>query len=384
MLRWIGTGAGTLVGDPATIAHVRCAIQIWPGASLRAGDIRYRARGANTMTVGSQLQQLLRGPRVSYLLEAHDACSGLIAQEAGFPGVWASSLTLSCAAGLRDDSEISTEHVLYTLEAMADRLAIPVLFDGDSGHGGFNQFRILVHRLCRRGLAGVCIEDKLFPKSNSFVDPGAQKLTSVDEFVGKLRAGLDARTAPDFVIIARTEALIVGAGMAEALRRAHAYADAGVDAVLIHSKARTFDEVQAFCAAWDRPTPVVCVPTTYPDTTRAQLEASGVRIAIWANHMLRAAVRAMQQFAARLRDAETPLAAEVASLDELFRLQDVAELRAARLRYEPGAAERQGGGAQGVRRDLNVIAAASGESGSAGHSSAPAGNGATLRHSPPR
>jgi phosphoenolpyruvate phosphomutase len=268
---------------------------------------------------------------------------------------------------------------------MADRLAIPILFDGDSGHGGFNQFRILVHRLCRRGIAGVCIEDKLFPKSNSFVDSGAQKLTSVEDFVGKLRAGLDARSASDFAIIARTEALVVGAGMAEALRRARAYADAGVDAVLIHSKAHTFDEVQALCAAWGRPTPIVCVPTTYPDTTRAQFEAAGVTIAIWANHMLRAAVRAMQQFAARLRETGTPLAGEVASLDELFRLQDVAELQAARLRYEPGAAERQGGSGHGVRRDLNVIAAVNGEAGSGGQSSvSEAGNGATPRPSPPR
>jgi phosphoenolpyruvate phosphomutase len=276
----------------------------------------------------------LDAKHTSYLLEAHNTCSALIAEEAGFPGVWASSLTLSCAAGLRDDSEISTEHVLYTLESMTDRLGIPILFDGDSGHGGFNQFQILVRRLIRRGVAGVCIEDKLFPKSNSFVDSERQPLCSVAEFVGKLRAGIDARTDPDFVVVARTEALVTGAGMREALRRANAYADAGADAILIHSKARSFVEVERFCDEWDRPTPVICVPTMYPDTSREQLEAAGVRVAIWANHLLRASVQAMQHFATDLIERGQPSADRLVSLDEVFRLQGVPELRAARARYE--------------------------------------------------
>jgi phosphoenolpyruvate mutase len=284
------------------------------------------------------LRDLLSAPATSYLLEAHDACSALIAQEAGFPGVWVSSLALSCAAGLRDDSELSLEPVLYTLETMANRLRIPILFDGDTGYGGFNQFRQLVRRLEKRGVSGVCIEDKLFPKSNSFVGSAKQHLCSTADFIGKLQAGLDARSDRRFVVVARTEALIIGAGMEEALRRANAFADAGVDAVLIHSKAPTFAEVREFCTRWDRSTPVICVPTRYPNTSRAEFEACGVRIAIWANHMLRASVAAMKSFAARLwqRGTPTPEDGLLAPLEELFRLQAVPELQEARARYEAG------------------------------------------------
>ena len=271
-----------------------------------------------------KLRDLLESPRVEQILEAHNALSATIVEEAGIPGLWASSLTLSCAAGLRDNSELTMTEVLDVLESITAKVAIPILFDGDTGYGQFSHFQQLVRRLCLRQVGGVCIEDKVFPKTNSFLRSESQSLAPVDEFVGKIRAGKDAQTDPDFVIAARTEALIVGLDMSEAIDRAERYAEAGADAILIHSKARTFAEVREFMARWKRPTPVICVPTTYYSTPIEAFQQAGVSLVIWANHMLRAAIGAMQSVANRIGESGTARDLEdaIASVKEVFRLQD--------------------------------------------------------------
>ncbi len=112
----------------------------------------------------------------------------------------------------------------------------PILLDGDTGYGNFNNMRRLVRKLEQVGVAGVTIEDKLFPKTNSFLRGEQQPLADIDEFCGKIKAGKDSQADPDFVLVARVEALIAGWGLDEALRRAEAYHRAGADAILIHSR----------------------------------------------------------------------------------------------------------------------------------------------------
>lgn len=275
-------------------------------------------------TASQRLRKLLASPRPEMLLEAHSAVSAKIAQDAGIPGVWASSLTLSCSHGLRDNSELTMTQVLDVLESMTEFADLPVLFDGDTGYGQFNHFQQLVRRLCARGVAGVCIEDKVFPKTNSFLDAEKQQLAPVDEFCGKIRAGKDAQTDPDFVVMARTEALVTGVGLAEALSRAGHYADAGADAILVHSKASSFDELRDFMAEWERQTPVICVPTTYDRTSQEEFARAGISLVIWANHMLRASVCAMQQLARHVSEHHSAggLGDEIVPVRELFRIQD--------------------------------------------------------------
>jgi phosphoenolpyruvate phosphomutase len=297
-----------------------------------AADNRPRPAPAE---LARQLRALLAGPRCSYLLEAHNAVSARIAEEAGAPGVWASSLTLSCSIGLPDNSEITMTQALEILESMTASVGVPILFDGDTGYGEFSHFQLLVRRLWARGVAGVCIEDKVFPKRNSFLRSEAQELATVEEFCGKLRAGCDARPCPEFVIVARTEALIAGLGMEAALGRARAYAEAGADAVLVHSKAPTATEVLEFARRWDRPVPLVCVPTTYYSTPVEAFERAGVHLVIWANHMMRAAIEAMQRVAARIAASGSAREVEelVVPVRELFRLQGVADREKAERRY---------------------------------------------------
>ena len=143
---------------------------------------------------------------------------------------------------MRDNNEASWTQLLEILEFMTDATSIPMLLDGDTGYGNFNNVRRLVRKLCQRGVAAVCIEDKLFPKTNSFLGSG-QPLADIDEFCGKIKAGKDSQSDDNFSIVARVEALISGLWIKEALRRAEAYYEAGADAILIHSKKRDADEI---------------------------------------------------------------------------------------------------------------------------------------------
>ena len=210
----------------------------------------------------TRFRSLLLSPELTFLMEAHDGLSAKIVEEAGFPAIWASGLTLSAALGVRDSNEASWTQVLEVLEFMSDATSVPILLDGDTGYGNFNNVRRLVRKLCQRGVAAVCLEDKLFPKTNSFIGDH-QPLADVDEFCGKIKAGKDSAIRSDFSIVARVEALIAGRGLDEALRRAEAYHAAGADGILIHCKRQTADEILAFAAEWAGPRPLVIVPTMY-------------------------------------------------------------------------------------------------------------------------
>jgi phosphoenolpyruvate phosphomutase len=287
------------------------------------------------MTKAGQLRALVASPRLEFLMEAHNGLSARIVEEAGFKGIWASGLALSAQFGVRDSNEASWTQVLDMTEFMADATRLPILLDGDTGYGNFNNVRRLIRKLESRGIAGVCIEDKQFPKTNSFIDGERQPLADMDEFCGRIKAGKDAQTDGDFVLVARVEALIVGWDLSEALRRAEAYRRAGADAILIHSKSRRADEILAFAREWAGRAPLVIVPTKYYSTPTEVFRSAGVSVVIWANHLIRAAVPAMQAVAREVKAAETVAGVEdrIAAVSEIFRLQDADELSAAERVY---------------------------------------------------
>jgi phosphoenolpyruvate phosphomutase len=307
---------------------------------------------------GWLLRQAIDSPQLAYLMEAHNGLSAKIAQEAGFRGLWASGLTISASLGLRDSNEASWTQVLDVLEYMADAVNLPILVDGDTGYGNFNNVRRLVRKLGERGIAGVCIEDKLFPKTNSFIGE-FQPLAEIDEFCGRIKAGKDSQTSDDFVLVARTEALISSRGMDEALRRAEAYHAAGADAVLIHSKKPNADEIFEFCRRWGGRAPVVIVPTTYYSTPTDLFQQAGVSTVIWANHLLRSSIAAMRQTAELIQMDQSLREVEgrVASVKDIFRLVGNAELEEAERRYLP----------ETPRPKAVVLAASSGDLGELTH-----------------
>jgi phosphoenolpyruvate phosphomutase len=275
----------------------------------------------------ARLRQMLVGHDLDFLMEAHNGLSARIVREAGFHGIWASGLAISAQYGVRDNNEASWTQVVDTLEFMADASDLPILLDGDTGYGNFNNLRRLVRKLEQRGIAGVCIEDKQFPKTNSFIGGERQPLADVDEFSGKIKAGKDSQHDESFSIVARVEALIAGWGMDEALRRAEAYRRAGADAILIHSKLSKPDEILAFAREWAGRGPLVIVPTKYYSTPTDVFRKAGINVVIWANHLIRASASAMQAVAHEIHATETLVNVEdrIAAVDEIFRLQDADE-----------------------------------------------------------
>jgi len=280
-------------------------------------------------------RQICTNRELSFLMEAHDGLSGAIAESAGFRGLWASGLSISCALGYRDANEASWTQVVDAVERIVDSTELPVLVDGDSGFGNFNNARLLARKLRQRGAAGVALEDKGFPKMNSFVGD-KHPLADVDEFSGRLRAVKDT-VGDELVVVARIEALIAGHGMDEALMRAHAYADAGADAILIHSRKSVADEILAFAGAWQNRLPVVIVPTKYYRTPVSAYRDAGISTVIWANHAMRAAIAGMRRVCGRIVADESiaEIEGEVATLDEVFGLLRYGELAEAEARYLP-------------------------------------------------
>lgn len=293
------------------------------------------------LSTAKQFRNLLLSDQLEFICEAHNGLSAKIVQEAGFKGIWASGLSISAQFGVRDNNEASWTQVLETLEFMSDATTIPILLDGDTGYGNFNNMQRLVRKLEQRKIAAVCIEDKLFPKTNSFIKGDAQPMADMHEFCGKIKAGKDAQSDPNFSIIARVESFICGWGLAEALRRAEAYRQAGADGILIHSALAVPDEILAFKQEWGNRCPIVIVPTKYYATPTDVFRQHNFSIVIWANHLLRSSVSAMQKTARTLKEQEHLLSIEdkVAPVSEIFRLQNAAELQEAEDRYLPKGAE---------------------------------------------
>ena len=288
-----------------------------------------------TGTKSRQLRQLLESPQLEFILEAHNGISAKIVEQAGFKGIWASGLALSAQFGVRDNNEASWTQVVDMLEFMSDVTSIPILLDGDTGYGDFNNMRRLVRKLEQREIGGVCIEDKIFPKTNSFIDGERQPLADIDEFCGKIKAGKDSLQDDNFCIIARVEALIAGWGLSEALKRAEAYHEAGADGILIHSKLSRPDEIIAFAREWSGRSPLVIVPTKYYSTPTEVFRRAGVSLVIWANHMIRAAIEAMERISDQIAKQEAVVNIEdrITTVDRIFALQGADELTRAQERY---------------------------------------------------
>jgi phosphoenolpyruvate phosphomutase len=294
------------------------------------------------MNTARQLRELLRRPGAIVAIGAHDALSARLIERAGFDAVWASGFAISAAQfALPDANVLSMTESLEIIRQMIRATALPVIADIDNGYGNAINVMRTITEYEAAGVAAISIEDNIFPKRCSFYSGVQRELVSIDEHCGKIRAAKRAQRSAEFLVIARTEALIAGWGMEEAMQRASAYADAGADAILIHSKAPTAAEVTEFARRWSRDTPLVVVPTTYASTPLQTLEAAGFKMVIFANHPVRAAITAMKETLASLRAHGTAslLDPHIASLEEVYELVGVTELQAAEQEFLPIGAE---------------------------------------------
>lgn len=279
------------------------------------------------------LRSLLNSDNLEFLMEAHSGVSAVIAEEAGFKGIWASGLSMSAMTGCRDRNELDLSEICKIVEWMADHTKIPILVDGDTGGVDSNASRIMVNKLTKAGAAGVCIEDKMYPKHNSFLDNNESDLADPYRHAQKIKEM--KRENPEFVVIARLESFISGQGVHEALRRALIYKNAGADAILVHSKRKDCSEIEKFMESWstlkeEERVPIVIVPTKYYQTPTDHFRELGISTVIWANHQMRASIKYMKDICCRIHHDESLVGVEneIASVQDIFELQRDQELAA--------------------------------------------------------
>ncbi|MGS1109245.1 phosphonopyruvate hydrolase [Achromobacter anxifer] len=284
------------------------------------------------MNRNAHFRRKLQDSALMHAMSAHNPLSARLAAEAGFDAIWGSGFELSASYAVPDANILSPSQHLDMMRAIAAAVDVPVIADIDTGFGNAINVSYMVPQYEAAGVSAVVMEDKTFPKDTSLRASGRQELVRVEEFQGKIEAACGARRDADFCVIARTEALIAGAGEQEALARARAYEAAGADAILIHSKQSTPDEILSFVGAWQGRAPLVLVPTAYPQLRESDIQALGkVGLVIYGNHAIRAAVGAMRDVFARIRcdggihqvDAGLPTVKEVIALQGDARMREL-------------------------------------------------------------
>ena len=260
---------------------------------------------------------------------AFDAMSAKLVENSGFDAVWAGSFAISATHALPDASILTMTEFFDVASSMASTCEIPIIADCDTGYGGPSNVSHMVRKYENAGIASICIEDKIFPKENSLLENGRNDLLSEKEFVAKILAAKEARSNKNFIIMARVEALISGAGMDEALKRATAYENAGADAILIHSKQKTPDEIFEFTDSWKGSAPLVVVPTTYDSVKISELESHKIKMVIYANQTLRVAHMAMTGLLNQLVKADhiSDVTDNISTMQDIFHLQEMYDIK---------------------------------------------------------
>ena len=281
------------------------------------------------MLTSEILQKELRAKPILKVGGAFDAMSAKLVENNGFDAIWAGSFAISATHALPDASIMTMTEFLAVASNMVESCKIPVIADCDTGFGGPSNISHMVKKYETAGIAAISIEDKIFPKQNSLLENGRQELISEKEFVAKIIAARDTKQNKEFMIIARTEALIAGMGVNEALKRANAYEDAGADAILIHSKKDTPNEIFEFSDMWNGNIPLIVVPTSYPSVNLDELISHKIRMVIYANQSLRVAHSAMSRVLQEINKTKslTEVKEKMSTMEQIFELQEMYNIK---------------------------------------------------------
>ena len=260
---------------------------------------------------------------------AFDAMSAKLVEINGFDAVWAGGFAISATHALPDASILTMTEFLNVASNMEEACNIPIIADCDTGFGGPSNVSHMIKKYEKSGIAAVCIEDKTFPKQNSFLENSKQELLPEKEFVAKIIAAKEAKENSNFMIIGRTEALISGLGMKEAIKRANAYEKAGADAILIHSKQDSPEEIFEFSESWGGTLPLVVVPTSFPTVKLDELTSHKIKMVIYANQALRATHAIISKVLEQLKNSASinDLSIDMTSMQEIFQLQETYNIK---------------------------------------------------------
>lgn len=263
-----------------------------------------------------RLRRLISAKPIVRVLEVHSGMTGLIVENIKamkdgvsqeFDAMWSSSLTDSTNKGKPDIEAVDTTSRIQTINDIFEVTTKPMIYDADTG-GRIEHFAFTVKSLERLGVSAVIIEDKVGLKKNSLLGTEVyQQQETVENFCYKITSAKRSQITDDFMIIARIESLILEKGMEDALNRSAAYIEAGADAIMIHSRKKNPGEILEFCDRFkqlDTLVPLVVVPSSYNSIFEQDLINAGVKIVIYANHLLRAAYPAMVNVAKSILENE--------------------------------------------------------------------------------
>jgi phosphoenolpyruvate phosphomutase len=278
----------------------------------------------------AKLRRLLGVKDTICALEAHNGLTGLIVENANykdkyFDAIWCSSLTESTAKAKPDIEAVDITNRLQTLNEILEVTTKPIIFDADTG-GNSEIFKFTVRSLERLGVSAVIIEDKIGLKKNSLLGNDVfQQQDSIADFSKKISDAKSAQQTSDFMIIARIESLILEKGINDAIERARAYIDAGVDGIMIHSRLKDPDEIYEFCTLYkkfDNKKPLVVVPTSFNKEKKETLSKHGVNLVIYANHLIRAAYPSMLKVAEEILENDRSFEVE----DKILKISEILKL----------------------------------------------------------
>ena len=246
---------------------------------------------------------ILAGAECVHPASVYDPVSARIAEDLGFEaGMFAGSIAALTVLGAPDLVMLTLTEFAEQIRRMTRATArLPLLVDADHGYGNALSVMRTVAELDVAGVAALTIEDTALPRP--YGAPGGLQLLSRAEGADKLRAALAARSDPELVIVGRTGALPAG-GLDEALERARGFAAAGADA-LFFTGVTSLEQVQALHAATGKP---IILGGTEGELARPALAAAGVRLALQGHQPFLAAVRAVQETLAALRQGTPPQA----------------------------------------------------------------------------
>lgn len=272
--------------------------------------------GTSPVVRQQRLRRLISSKRIVRVLEAHSGLTGLIVENARverdgrtieFDAMWESSLTDSTSKGKPDIEAVDTSARLHTINEIFEVTTKPMIYDGDTG-GKPEHLAFTVRSLERLGVSAIVVEDKVGLKKNSlFGDEVEQHQATIEDFCHKIHTAKQAQIGNDFMVFARIESFIFNKDVEEALERASAYLDAGADGVMIHAKDKSPDKILDFCRKYHErghTAPIIVVPSSYNHVYEDDLAEAGVKIVIYANHLLRAAYPSMMEAANRILNNE--------------------------------------------------------------------------------
>ena len=273
--------------------------------------------GAGPSRLSSAIEEVVRAGNMPFrFVGAHDALSAQLGEEAGFDGIWASSLEVSASHAVPDDGSLPQREMVERVLEMSAAVRCPVLVDATNGDG---DLAATVRAVEAAGAAGLMLEDKASPRTNSLSN-SPHRLESPAAYGAKLERALASRSSSSFMIVARVEALAAGGTPAAAAERAEAYVDAGAEAVVVHTRSREGTDVLEVLRRLQLPVPIGLIPTTYFGWSACDLRAAGAEFVVYANQGLRAKVLALRRVFAAIYATGSSEAVEggIARIEEVL------------------------------------------------------------------